>query len=275
MGHPVVFPVGLGLDLSLITMALQASQIAMHGVPVLAMVRLSIYLMIGITQVILLPGFLARIVVIMMHQESGAWRIEMDRRLRLSIRYQQISDVASLGAVGLLMVAFLLYLTCIHIHPAAASAMQATEGFSAKRQYYLTKATYNGANTKTACAPGYHFASLWEIHDTTELEYNSSLGWTWGDAGFQGDIGMGPPASKHGWVRTGSFSASNQIPGQANCSIWSSTSGYGTQVSLNSLWHYSTSSFPWIAIYDSCFGPDNVWCVEDYSKFIFLPLVRK
>ena len=36
------------------------------------------------------------------------------------------------------------------------------------RKFYLTKTEHNGAQALSACAPGYHMASLWEIHDPTK-----------------------------------------------------------------------------------------------------------
>ena len=33
------------------------------------------------------------------------------------------------------------------------------------RKFYLTQTTHNGAQALSACAPGYHMASLWEINE--------------------------------------------------------------------------------------------------------------
>ncbi len=73
-----------------------------------------------------------------------------------------------------------------------------TDGTSAflsfgARQFYLTRNRFQGDEALTACAPGYHMASLWEIHDVTYLRYNTALGST------QADSGLGPPSvASHG-----------------------------------------------------------------------------
>ncbi len=56
------------------------------------------------------------------------------------------------------------------------------------RKFYLTKTLHTGAQALSACATGYHMASLWEIHDPTNLRYNTELGFTSGS-----DSGFGPP----------------------------------------------------------------------------------
>ena len=45
-----------------------------------------------------------------------------------------------------------------------------------RRSFYLTKATHKGFAGETACALGYHMASLWEIHEPSNLSYNTTLG---------------------------------------------------------------------------------------------------
>jgi len=86
------------------------------------------------------------------------------------------------------------------------------------RGYYLTQGTYNGAeadgtdgNGAGVCASGYHFASLWEILDPSNLKYNTTLGYT------QADSGQGPPTNALGWVRTGYLSNTSTTAGQGNC----------------------------------------------------------
>jgi hypothetical protein len=65
------------------------------------------------------------------------------------------------------------------------------------RKYYLTQTTHTGGQSLSACAEGYHMASLWEILDPSNLSYDTSLGFTLADSG------SGPPASSLGWIRTG------------------------------------------------------------------------
>jgi hypothetical protein len=87
------------------------------------------------------------------------------------------------------------------------------------RGYYLTKNTITGSKVLTACATGYHFASIWEIFNTSDLHYNTTLGRT------NVNSGNGPPAlSSHstnadlpfGWIRTGA-------PDDPNCINWTSS----------------------------------------------------
>jgi len=47
-----------------------------------------------------------------------------------------------------------------------------------RKSYYVTKTSHDGSEALTACAEGYHMASLWEIFDTSNLRYNTQLGAT-------------------------------------------------------------------------------------------------
>lgn len=128
------------------------------------------------------------------------------------------------------------------------------------RQFYLTKTAYNGANVLSACAPGYHMASMWEIKDTSNLRYNTVLGFNMTDSGF------GPPVFP-GWIRTGYTSEHSNTAGHCNCDLWTSVSdsGFGTVVSLQSLWHLGPASTvdPWVAGTEDCASHTAVWCVQD------------
>jgi hypothetical protein len=86
------------------------------------------------------------------------------------------------------------------------------------RHYYLTKANFNGNQTLTACASGYHFASFVEILDPAALTYNKTLGRS------AADDGAGPPSVAVGWVRTGyaSNSTSTVAGTPTNCNAWTS-----------------------------------------------------
>jgi hypothetical protein len=106
------------------------------------------------------------------------------------------------------------------------------------RGYYLTQGTYDGNQALTACAAGYHMASLWEIHEPSNLRYDTALGLTGGDSG------AGPPANgasdEWGWIRTGTAGAFGNpgFPGMANCGAWTdnATDNAGTVVGLSSAW---------------------------------------
>jgi hypothetical protein len=126
------------------------------------------------------------------------------------------------------------------------------------RHYYLYNAAFNATYALTACASGYHMASLWEMLDTSNLQYNTALGV------FGTDSGSGPPTVWSGWVRTGYNSNNGTIAGQANCNAWTSTSGYGTYVSLPSNWTAAPQDIHvWTVGTTSCGNPADVWCVED------------
>jgi hypothetical protein len=161
--------------------------------------------------------------------------------------------------VGLLAIALLGYLTFGHEEAAASSPKTTSQGSAGMRQFYLSYLNiYNGSNADTACATDYHFASLWEILDPSNLKYNTVLGYT------QGDSGQGPP-SVVGWVRTGNYSHnSTSTAGGANCSAWTTTSGYGTSAGLVSNWLAGTEDvYVWEVFSALCAGTGRVWCVED------------
>jgi hypothetical protein len=50
------------------------------------------------------------------------------------------------------------------------------------RKFYVTKTTHSGAQALSACAEGYHMASLREIFDTSNLRYDTELGGTTDDS---------------------------------------------------------------------------------------------
>jgi hypothetical protein len=128
------------------------------------------------------------------------------------------------------------------------------------RKFYLTKTGFTGSQALTACAKKYHMASMWEIFDVSTLRYDTENGLTVADSG------SGPPAVFSGWIRTGiSSDNSSPIAGIANCSSWTTDTGFGSVIGLNSDWHASGSSImdPWEAAFTNCFSPFPVWCVQD------------
>ena len=129
-----------------------------------------------------------------------------------------------------------------------------------RRKYYLTTATQNGAGADAICAAGYHFASVWEILDTTQLEYNTALGYT------ALDSGQGPPTDVDGWVRTGYTSDDSTSIGRANCLLWdtASSGSRGTTVTLSQFWDLAAQRVsPWSPITGTCDVPHRSWCIED------------
>jgi hypothetical protein len=147
------------------------------------------------------------------------------------------------------------------------------------RLYYLTKGTVQGNAALTACASGYHMASLWEIFDMSLLQYDSSIGVT------ADDSGLGPPTQAGasiavGWIRTGYNSSANGNdlnPGHANCQLWTSNASLarGTAVYLPDVWRTipagSEPITPWLnrftgdppTLPPTCDERLRVWCVQN------------
>ena len=168
-------------------------------------------------------------------------------------------------ALSCVLVAVAL-LTCLTLtgESAAASEVETAEAASTgMRQFYLTKNGYLGNATKTACAEGYHFASLWEIADPSNLKYNTILGYV------QTDSGQGPPTFYNGvigWVRTGYVAYTAGDAGKANCDLWTSPSSShrGTTAYLNSDWTGGVQHIGvWSVAHSGCQISNHVWCVED------------
>jgi hypothetical protein len=130
------------------------------------------------------------------------------------------------------------------------------------RRFYLTQGDFNGASATTACAAGFHMASLFEIWDVSQLHYDTTLGQTTDDSGG------GPPSQTSGWIRTGSSSSVVIAEGQGNCSAWASPSlnDAGTRGYLTSGWDNPNTNWPispWDSLFAACSTPQPVWCVSD------------
>jgi hypothetical protein len=130
------------------------------------------------------------------------------------------------------------------------------------RKFYLTQGNdFKGDQTVSACAAGYHMASLWEIFDTSNLSYDVQLGFTNADSGF------GPPSS-FGWVRTGHVSMGTNLAGIGNCNAWTSASkdDYGSIVApYRDVWdnfNFLTPVSPWSARTFPCDAGLRVWCIQ-------------
>jgi len=167
----------------------------------------------------------------------------MGTKVRIKFRYDHRSSLVVQLVSALLLASTSVYLVW-NLRPVAASGPQA----------------------------GYHFASMWEITDTSNLEYNTDLGFTWADSG------QGPPSYSIGWVRTGYYGGITSTPGQANCDTWDSSSNinYGSVASLPKDWAAGEELDIWMVSAASCDLIINVWCVEDdIGENIFLPLVLK
>jgi hypothetical protein len=133
-----------------------------------------------------------------------------------------------------------------------------------RRRFYLTRPpAVAGAVAPTACARGFHFASLWEIRDPSQLFYDRSLGRTGADTGHGA-----PQGPTGGWIRTGASTATtgSAAAGIANCNGYTSSlaADQGTSGVLDSAWNGAANqSNPWRASVVQCNTPSAVWCVED------------
>jgi hypothetical protein len=129
------------------------------------------------------------------------------------------------------------------------------------RKFYITQTLHDGDDVLSACADGYHTASLWEIFDVSNLRYDTQIGLTAPDSGF------GPPTNFAGWIRTGIVPSPGPEPGFANCFLWTRATPdiLGTRVFLPADWDSTGATLihPWVASATSCHQPSQVWCVQD------------
>lgn len=152
------------------------------------------------------------------------------------------------------------------------SVQTTAAGGDARPLYYLEVGPpgYDGASPIGACDPGFHFASIFEILDPSNLRYDTTRG------AVAADSGSGPPQTSQGWVRTGDIASNQATPGFANCaspaeSPWASNlpGDNGTYVwfedPLAADWNSPASRIaPWSAGIAPCSIPLGVWCIEDF-----------
>lgn len=129
------------------------------------------------------------------------------------------------------------------------------------RGYYVTQDFHDGSEALTACAAGFHMASLWEIFDPSSLQYDTTLGFT------SDDSGSGPSVAR-GWIRTGVGAQASEFSSLPNCNAWTSNlhADHGTEVNLAPTWESPatpTPISPWIKSTVTCAEIERVWCVED------------
>lgn len=180
---------------------------------------------------------------------------KLEKTIIIDLRLTRKMTLALMAA--LLAIAGLGYLA---LGPQQAQASpDSAPAAAGQRMYYLTNLNYWPSEAKTACAAGYHMASLWEILDTSNLKYNTTLGHT------RDDSGQGPMSGYSGWVRTGFSANTGNIPGQANCNGWTSDNpGHsGTFVWLPENWTLTTEIGVWDVGTYSCGNMISVWCIED------------
>ena len=165
----------------------------------------------------------------------------------------------SRGLVAVLLVLAVVVVAALLVRgpaPASAAGEQVSAATEGMRRFYLAGAQV-ATNAPDGCVAGYHFASLWEILDTSNLVYDTVLGVP------SPDGGSGPPTTWPGWVRTGYTSSPGGDPGVANCSAWQVGTGFGTTVRLASDWAAGGDMHVWDASTSTCGNPAHVWCVEN------------
>jgi hypothetical protein len=148
-----------------------------------------------------------------------------------------------------------------------ASAQKSATSKDARRAFYLTRTRPSGGEAPTACAAGYHMASMWEILDPSNLRYDTALG------RGRVDSGSGPPVGEYGFVRTGGYNIGGNIYSDdlvSNCQGWTSNdyTDHGVIVGLSWSWTDASNSIrlgPWRPLLNGCHNPNDagVWCVQD------------
>lgn len=133
-----------------------------------------------------------------------------------------------------------------------------------RRSFYLTDSTVTAIGAPFLCDTGYHFASIWEILDVSNLQYAVEHP----NAHTAPDSGEGPVSQKFGWVRTGHASVTTGPKGYANCSAWTVLDGLGTVVLLSNAWEGIGGPDvdwlgPWFPSTATCNVPQRVWCMQD------------
>ena len=150
-----------------------------------------------------------------------------------------------------LAVGVVLAIASVFMSHAATTA--ATKSTAPARGYYLTTGSFDGSQVLTSCASGYHTADIFEIHETSDLSYNTTLGQT------QFDSGTGPPVGVGGWARTSG--------GAHSCLGWTSNSStdVGTTFELDPVYSDSpTVLAPWLASGPvTCNLQFPVWCIQN------------
>jgi hypothetical protein len=201
-------------------------------------------------------------------------------RFRIHASYGLI--LRALLSLALLPVILLTTLTVNRTQAIAPDSPSAPSAISGVRQYYLSRTLAQANEARSACADGYHFASIWEIADPSALKYNTNLGSSGPDSGSGPPTAisfMGTPLTIRGWVRTGFSYSVSDTPGQANCGNWVSNYGFywGTVANLPSIWTGGLQDIGvWNVGVSTCDTNLRVWCVQDDSVWrVFLPLTLR
>jgi len=152
-------------------------------------------------------------------------------------------------------------ITCLLVASAIISANQVlAKGPNDSPSYYLTPGEYLGDEVLFQCAKHYHFASIWEIRDTSNLSYDLKRGLTTEESGF------GPPAHIPGWLRSGALDT-------PACDNWTSSANGEEFPELGRLGSFGTldpgqifgdqNGDGWFLENQPCWIPIHVWCASD------------
>lgn len=171
------------------------------------------------------------------------------------------SLLATVGRTAMAGIGLLIVVMAAPGMPAAAQK-KPTGTSDGARTFYMTTTLHDGSQAASACAAGFHMASLWEILDVSNLKYDTTLGYVREDSGF------GPPGGRSGWIRTGAIPREDATVGLANCLAWTSNDPLhsGTKVALGVSWSALTPPSPispWTASVWACDATWPVWCVQD------------
>ncbi|BCS31783.1 hypothetical protein TBR22_A09870 [Luteitalea sp. TBR-22] len=150
-------------------------------------------------------------------------------------------------------VAFACLVVAAALHHQFAVEAAPPKNADPRRAYYMTRTTHTGSQALTACAAGYHMASVFEISVPAMLRYERTLGVT------NVDSGAGPPSgstSGRAWVRSGLFEY-----GPNHCGGWTSEEGGGLVASFD---QEPGPRTPRLFVGGQwCTSLAAVWCVQD------------
>jgi hypothetical protein len=157
---------------------------------------------------------------------------------------------------GVAVALFLTLNSLAHLQQPTRAAERKSSAPS--RACCLTNETHDGSQALTACAVGYHMVSLCEIHEPSNLRYDTALGLATEDSGS-------------GWIRTGLSAVSSGNVAVANCNAWTSNAStdFGAAADLSADWggiaNPSSPIAPWESIVFNCDNHDHVrvWCLGD------------
>ena len=150
-------------------------------------------------------------------------------------------------------------------HPAT---IQAGEHVKPK-MYYLTRDPVNGDQAEDACSTGFHMANLFEILDTSNLQYATGLPDAFSDIVSIDDQRAGPAVIDFGWVRTGYASTPDPTRDPydgLNCNNESKSTDaeWGTVARLYDNVAASQMNSEWVGVCARpCDQAYQVWCVEN------------